>query len=569
MKADKLLQQGILHHNAGDLATALSHYQSLLEKEPKHAQALRLVGLVQIQLGAFREAISPLKKALTFDNNHVECLSNLGLAYAQCQEYQNALSPLSKAYKLAPSHQGVLNNLGVLYKLLGKTEKAIELFEGLLRVLPDSSATLSNLAYLYDKQGKVDKAFKTAKAALEFNPHDKATWFTLAAICTHQKNFVQAQILYEQVFNQIEPTPDERLQFALMLAEAGKLTQAIEQCKQILEQNPQHTETQWNLGLALLKTKDFERGWLFYASYWNKHFINGPLTYDLPWWIESTPKNARCLIRAEQGVGDEVMFSNIVPKLLETMPNVTLECDVRLQTLFERSFPGIQTRDKHSSLCESNAFDVQTKMADIFACFRKTASDFPQHKGYLSADVDAVRHLQATYRSQFPNQLLVGFSWLSGNKHNGAQRSIPLDMWEQLFCLEGVHWFNCQYGEHSKKISNISQKHGIDISQPPCEQLVDLDTYASFLSALDLVISVDNSTVHIASAVGTEVWVLLNHNSDWRWGIEELQSYWYPQTQIIRQDKPGEWQLSLDNARCQLLEVLKKWHSEGNRPFSA
>ena len=73
------------------------------------------------------------------------------------------------------------------------------------------------------------------------------------------------------------------------------------------------------------------------------------------------------------------------------------------------------------------------------------------------------------------------------------------------------------------------------------DPLTDMDDFAAQVAALDLVISVDNSTVHLAGALGVDTWVLQSFVPDWRWMNHATDSYWYPSVRQFHQDTPGEW----------------------------
>ena len=73
------------------------------------------------------------------------------------------------------------------------------------------------------------------------------------------------------------------------------------------------------------------------------------------------------------------------------------------------------------------------------------------------------------------------------------------------------------------------------------DPLKDLDNFTAQISALDLVISIDNSTVHFAGALGTPVWVLLPFSPEWRWFLNRDDSPWYPSVRLFRQKKMDAW----------------------------
>jgi ADP-heptose:LPS heptosyltransferase len=61
------------------------------------------------------------------------------------------------------------------------------------------------------------------------------------------------------------------------------------------------------------------------------------------------------------------------------------------------------------------------------------------------------------------------------------------------------------------------------------------------METLDLVISVDTATAHLAGALGKPVWVLLKSDSCWRWLERREDSPWYPTARLFRQARPGDW----------------------------
>jgi ADP-heptose:LPS heptosyltransferase len=68
-----------------------------------------------------------------------------------------------------------------------------------------------------------------------------------------------------------------------------------------------------------------------------------------------------------------------------------------------------------------------------------------------------------------------------------------------------------------------------------------MDLFAAQVAAMDLVITIDNSTAHLAGALGVPVWVLLQHGADFRWLRERTDSPWYPTARLFRQPGYGDW----------------------------
>jgi ADP-heptose:LPS heptosyltransferase len=67
-----------------------------------------------------------------------------------------------------------------------------------------------------------------------------------------------------------------------------------------------------------------------------------------------------------------------------------------------------------------------------------------------------------------------------------------------------------------------------------------MDTVA-LMSALDLIVTTDTLTAHLAGALGIPVWVVLSASPDWRWLTEREDSPWYPTMRLFRQRAGGGW----------------------------
>jgi hypothetical protein len=73
----------------------------------------------------------------------------------------------------------------------------------------------------------------------------------------------------------------------------------------------------------------------------------------------------------------------------------------------------------------------------------------------------------------------------------------------------------------------------------------DMGELASVLSACDHAISVDNSTAHLAGALGLPISLMLTDGAaggEWRWHcVGRDRSPWYPSARIFRRTEHGDW----------------------------
>ena len=78
---------------------------------------------------------------------------------------------------------------------------------------------------------------------------------------------------------------------------------------------------------------------------------------------------------------------------------------------------------------------------------------------------------------------------------------------------------------------------------PEIDNFNDLDGLAALISACDMVVTVSNTTAHLAAALGKPVIVLLSFSPSllWYWHLERSDSPWYPTVRLLRQDQNGNW----------------------------
>jgi hypothetical protein len=124
-----------------------------------------------------------------------------------------------------------------------------------------------------------------------------------------------------------------------------------------------------------------------------------------------------------------------------------------------------------------------------------------------------------------------------------ARRNIPLPLLSRL-PKDGASYVSLQIGEPDERAADLAVLAGW--SGPslfdPTEELRDFADTAAVIANLDLVISVDTAVVHLAGALGKEVWLLNRYDTCWRWMLGRDDSSWYPWLVQYRQPTAGDWE---------------------------
>ena len=204
----------------------------------------------------------------------------------------------------------------------------------------------------------------------------------------------------------------------------------------------------------------------------------------------------------------------------------------------------------------AHAADVDMAIGSLPKYFRSSWADFPARKGYLVPD-EQRKQFWLERLASVGKGLKIGISWRGGkNEIARSRRSTTLEQWRHLCSVPGIHFINLQYGDCQAELLEANNQYALTIHDwPDVDPLKDLDDFAALISALDLVISIDNSTVHMAGAVGIPVWALLPYVPEWRWLLDRADSPWYPSLKLYRQETAGDWDRVFSNIKADLLKL--------------
>ena len=246
----------------------------------------------------------------------------------------------------------------------------------------------------------------------------------------------------------------------------------------------------------------------------------------------------------------------MISELNAKCKKLTVECDKRLIPLYQRSFlEEISFIDDRKKLVD-NQFESHVAIGSLPKYFRYKLGDFSAvSSGWLKADLKKV----AAFRKKLcavSKDKVIGISWCTSAKGIEAlKRNIPIEMLASELEKIPATFVNLQYGDVKGELQALNKSNDFNIMDlEELDKFNDLDGLAALISACDVVVSIDNSTVHLAGALGTDTRVLLPKVADERWGLDGSASYWYDSLKLYRQEEQDDWCKPLEN----LVNDLKK-----------
>lgn len=196
-------------------------------------------------------------------------------------------------------------------------------------------------------------------------------------------------------------------------------------------------------------------------------------------------------------------------------------------------------------------FDLHCPLLSLPRAFQTRIETIPS----ITPDLRAPAQKLMKWKSRLEaiRGLRVGLIW-SGNPahHRDLVRSIDLNALLPLLDTEAT-FVSLQKDIRAADAITLARRNDI---VHIADELVDFSDTAAVMAQLDLIISVDTSTVHLAGALGCPVWILLPYLPDWRWLLDRDTSPWYPTARLFRQDEMRRWGSVIPRVRAALLEFI-------------
>jgi hypothetical protein len=247
------------------------------------------------------------------------------------------------------------------------------------------------------------------------------------------------------------------------------------------------------------------------------------------------------LVWAEQGLGDQIISASMLPELLSLAGKVVVETDPRLIPLYARSFPGIEWIAHEKTLYAGHA-DAQVPVCSLGQYLRPDWEAFPVRPyGYLRADPDRTAGLRHRLDD---GRLVVGLSWNSLNPRYQKSKSVTLQDLAPVLKTANCRFIDLQYGDTSEERRTVELDLDVSVERlPDVDNTNDIDGLAALICACDLVVTVSNTTAHLAGALGKEALVLVpsGRGRMWFWFKDRDDSPWYPRVQLWRQQSGQPW----------------------------
>ena len=670
-----LLERAVARHEAGDLATATRLYLEILQREPRHFEALHRLGVARAQAGDAAAAVRHLTAAIAVNPQSAEAHVHLAHARMAVGETEAALGLYDQALELRPDFPEALYSRGNALQALQRHAEAVESYDRALALAPERPEILTNrgnalhdlkrfdqaladydralalrpdAAMLHNNRGNTlremkrhaealaeferalaldpryldarvnrgnvlqdlrrhDEALAEFDRALAAKPDFAAAHYNRGNALMELKRPQEALASYDRALalkhdhadalngcgdallelfrleeaarcfeRAIEVKPREPTAYwklGVVRREQGRWEEALRYHERALDLDPGSAAAEYCLALACLFGQEFERAWPHHERRLDTPSVRGKLRdvatverYEqLPHWRgPGEALEGGVAIWGEQGIGDQVLFSTLIPELIAARVPFAYEVDWRLLPAYARAFPGSRFVAREESPREELTQASRVLLAgSLPGLFRRSRASFArQPRRLLSALPERVAHFRQRMDAPEPG-LKVAISWRSAREGRmGRIKSVELMQFAPLLELEGVRFVDVQYGDTRAERQAVEEATGVRLLHfDEVDYYRDLEELLAILEACDLLITTSNANAHFAGALGTPVWLLYPAERPpfHYWAHDgSHRCLWYPSVEIVSAPQLADWASLIEHVKERLDRELTR-----------
>lgn len=548
-----------------DVNGAASALEKLAKKGKLPAEGLTTLGDCRLRQEEPLKARACFEAALKIKPDLPAALVNLGEALKELELFEEATQHYENVTLTQPEIASVWRNYGILLQELEQFSDSVSALEKYVSLRPSDPVGLKSLGYSYFLSSEFEKSLAAFDAASQFNEHDVEVWNNRGLVYRTLNRLDDAREAFNKALS-IDPNFNAaRLNLAHLVHDMEGPDPAIALIREALVLEPERSKAHLQLSEVYLIEGRMAEGWEEYGWRYKKPpAFAGFRDHPFLAWTGEDLSSKTILAWSEQGIGDEILYSGLLPQIIDRAKHVVVEIEPRLKPILERSFPSVsvvaRTYPADRQL-KSMDIDCQISLCEAVPILRPTREAFPSPSPYLSCDQDLSTTLRQKYLSSKLEKRLVGIAWSSNREKVGWLKSIPLQEWIPILSQSNTTFVSLQYGEHHQEISDTSlMLNAPIIEDQSIDSLKDMDSYFAQIAAMDLVITNSNTAAHVAGALGVPAWVMVPRLGTgilhWYWFSNGSDSPWYDKMKIYRQQDWHSWSKVIENVSHDLSVYL-------------
>jgi len=545
-QVDALYWLGVLAAKRNDSAMAESFLQQAIEIKPQDI-FYRSLGLFYLGQGKFTQSQQAFQQALNLNTQDFISLTCLGQLTEKQGKIEDALNYYQRSLNIQP-HSEAYGNMGRLFRSQGNLDLALACFQAGVKLSPNNAHLQNDMGDIFVQQNQWDKALTAFQESIRLNPQFFDALNNIGVAYEHQNQVDLALQFFERALK-VKPDSAEVLgNLGLLYTTRRQFDKAFNCYQRGFDSEPNCRSLIFKRAYPAFLLGRFEQAWQDYEARLDFNPRSMPSVRGERW--DGKPLNGRTLlIHYEQGLGDTIQFSRYISLIPKDKGKIIFACQKEVHCLFD-NFPAIDELIEGNLQTQPNIqYDIWVPLLSLPYIFGTTLNNIPAQIPYLFPNAERIKKWQQFLSNQY---FKIGLVWAGKATHlNDKNRSCNLMQFAPLANLPDVIFYSLQKDKFSEQI----EPKGLNLIRLS-DKLKDFADTAAVLMCLDLVITVDTATAHLAGALGRPVWNLLPFEVDWRWMVDRIDSPWYPTMRLFRQPTSGDWHSVFQTVRQALFEKL-------------
>lgn len=235
----------------GRLGEAERLYRHILSADPRHADALHLLGVMAFQTGRSEQAVDLIGQAIAIDGSAANYRSNLGNALKELGRLDEAIDAYAAAVRLKPDFAEAHSNMSAALTQAGRLTEAAAAGETAIRIKPDFAQAYSNLGGALHGLGRFEEAVAAFAAATRLQPDLAMAHSNLGNALKGLNRLDEAVAAYAEAIRRKPDFAEAHFNRADALEDLGLREEAILGYEQAIRHRPDFAEAHSNLLMAM------------------------------------------------------------------------------------------------------------------------------------------------------------------------------------------------------------------------------------------------------------------------------------------------------------------------------
>lgn len=437
----------------------------------------------------------------------------------QSGRHDEALQAYAKHLAHNPNDAGIWTNLGALYRTLGRHEMARTAQQRAYSLESEDSGILNNYANILSDLGDYQMSIELREQSLKID---------------------DSHLMHHAMIGRC-------------LRGMGRYQDAIDYLIPKVAEYPHENEIKLQLAFAQLGAGQYGAAFRTYDARWDTEELE-PAVLPFPKWQDGMSVEGKTLlILPEQGFGDMVLLARFIPKIAELGAKVRLVAKKPLLRLLD-GIEGVEWIGQHAS--KDDPVDLWLSLMDlpklIYGADEHGTIPVPTQLTIPTDSTVRAKSFTQKHRDMFK----VGVVWSGSATYKGNSfRSFSHSDFLPMANIPNVQLFSLYKGPFLDAfVKDGSNALMIDTGSSDR----DFADTAATMTEMDLVITSDTATAHIAGSLGVPTWVMLHWDAFWVYRHQGKTTEWYPTMRLFRQAEPQDWSSAFDEVTTALVEKVNK-----------